>query len=253
MTTQRVALVTGGGQRVGAAICRALSAVGFSVLIHYRRSAGPASALAAELSARGAPCRAVGADLGTPEGCAALIAAVDGPLDVLVNNASDYAPTPFGSISAGDFDHMMAINARAPLLLAQGLAPALRASGLPGGGLVLNLADIGAERPAPGFLPYALSKAAVVMLTRALALEMAPQVRVNAIAPGTVLAPPDLSAAQLSAIAESVPLRRLGSPEAIAQAAVFLALHAPYCTGVVLPVDGGRSLAGPLSLDLPAG
>jgi pteridine reductase len=253
MSVVRTALVTGGGQRVGAAICRALSRAGFSVWIHHRSSAAAASALAAELSATGPACRTVGGALDTPEGCAAVVAAVGGPLDLLVNNASDYRPAPFGQITAAAFDHMMAINARAPLLLAQGLAPALARSALPGGGLVLNLADIGAERPAPGFLPYAVSKAALVMLTRSLALEMAPAVRVNAIAPGTVLAPPDLSAAQLAAITESVPLRRLGSPEAIADAVVFLALHAPYCTGVVLPVDGGRSLTGPLALDLPAG
>lgn len=255
MRTARTALVTGGGQRVGAEICRALSRAGFSVWIHHRRSAGAAEALAAELSAAGPPCWPVRGALDAPEGCAAVVEAVlagsGGALDLLVNNASDYAPTPFGQITAADFDHMMAINARAPLLLAQGFAGALRGSGLPGGGLVVNLADIGAERPAPGYLPYALSKAAVVMLTRALALEMAPAVRVNAIAPGTVLAPPELGPAQLAAIAGSVPLGRLGSPEAIAEAVVFLALYAPYCTGVVLPVDGGRSLTGPLALDLP--
>ncbi|MFM2247938.1 MAG: Glucose 1-dehydrogenase [Pseudomonadota bacterium] len=257
MSGRRV-LITGAGQRVGAAMAQAFSAAGFSVLLHHRRSAAAAEALAASLSASGPPCATAGADLATVEGCAALAAAAlawagDAPIDVLVNNASDYRPRPFGQIAAADLDGMMAIHARAPLLLAQALAPALGRSGLPGGGLVLNLVDIGAERPAPGFLPYAVSKAALVMLTRALALEMAPAVRVNAIAPGTVLAPEDLGPAQLAQICASVPLQRLGDPAAIASAAVFLATAAPYCTGVVLPVDGGRSLRGPLSLDLPAG
>lgn len=249
-------LITGAGQRVGAAMARRFSSAGFAVLVHHRNSGAAAQDLVAALSATGPACSAVGADLGTTAGCqqlaeAAIAWAGADPIDVLINNASAYTPCPFGQIRAEDMDHMYALHARAPLLLAQALAPALARSGLPGGGLVLNLADIGAERPAPGFLPYAVSKAALVMLTRALALEMAPAVRVNAIAPGTVQAPADLPADQLARIAASIPLHRLGDPSAIASAALFLATQAPYCTGVVLPVDGGRSVAGPLALDLP--
>jgi pteridine reductase len=244
------ALVTGGAKRVGRAICLSLAEAGFEVLIHHRASPEEAQTLAQELCTRGARASVLQADLAQESECSRL-ATQAGPLDLLVNNAAAYAPCALADLDAATWDAMMAINLRAPFLLSRAFADSLAKSTLPGGGHILNLADIGAERPAPGFVHYAVSKAGIVMLTKALALELAPRVRVNAIAPGTVLAPEDLGPAQLARIRESIPLGRLGSPEDIARAALFLTLGAPYISGQVLAVDGARSLMGPLSLDRP--
>jgi pteridine reductase len=245
------ALVTGAGIRVGAAIARALAAAGMDVIVHTRSS--PADETVAAVQAAGRAAWAVQADLGTEAGCAQLAAQVQalGGLDVLVHSAAAYTPAALPAVTAADFDAMMALNCRAALLLARDLHPLLAQSALPGGGLLLTIADIGAERPAPGFLSYAVSKAALVMLTRALALELAPRVRVNAISPGTVMAPDDLGPAQLERLRASIPAGRFGSGDDIGALAAFLARHAPYVTGQVWAVDGGRSLAGPLALDRP--
>lgn len=233
-------LVTGGAVRVGAAIARAFAAEGCEVLIHYRRSGDPARALAVAL---GGTC--VQGDLATLDGVAA-VAAAAGAVDVLVNSAAGYEAVPFEDLTAQAWDHMQAVNVRAPALLTQALLPGLRASTLAGGGCVLNLGDIAGDRPAPGFAHYCVSKAAVHHLTRALALELAPQVRVNAIAPGTVLPPESLDPSALVALAATIPAGRFGTAADIAGLAVHLALRSPYVTGQVWAVDGGRSVGGPM-------
>ena len=243
------AVVTGAGVRLGKAIALALADAGFDIVVHYGRSEAPARAVGAEVEAKGRRALLVQADLAEPEQCARLVAEVSatwGPVDLLVNNAADYQAVPFGDITVQAWDRMQAINTRAPYLLTQGLLPGLRGSALPGGGLVINICDIGGERPVPGFAHYSVSKAGLIMLTRALALELAPQVRVNGISPGTVLAPEHLSQAQLAAIQQTIPAGRLGAASDVAAAAVFLASSAPYVTGQVLAVDGGRSIGGPM-------
>lgn len=242
-------LVTGGGIRLGRALALAFGAEGAHVVVHYRSSSGPAAETVAQIEAAGGQAVALGADLSTAAGCAQLAAAARaalGGLDVLVNSAADYAAVPFDQITVEAWDAMQALNTRAPFLLTQALLPELRASPQAGGGCVINLTDIAAERPVPGFAHYCVSKAGLTALTRGLALELAPAVRVNAIAPGTVLAPENLPEAALAAIKATIPLRRFGSAQDIVEAALFLALRAPYITGQVLAVDGGRAVGGPM-------
>ncbi len=247
------ALVTGGAVRVGREIVRTLARAGFEVVIHHRSSGAAASELATLLRAEGAVVELQQADLASAEACRGLVDRVlaGGGLDVLVNNAAIYEARAVGQISVADWDRVHAINCRAPFLLAQGLAGALAKSSLRGGGLVVNLADIGAERPAPGFLHYAVSKAGVVMLTKALAVELAPRVRAVAISPGTVLPPTDLDPDQLARMRGSIPAGRFGEPSDVADLVLFLAQKAPYVSGQVWAVDGGRSVVGPLALDRP--
>ena len=239
------ALVTGAGIRVGRAISLALAESGFDLVLHYRSSALPAQTLADEIRALGRQAAVVQADLATTAGCQHLIEHT-GPIDVLVNNAAMYTAVPFEALTADQWDHMQAVNCRTPALLTQGLLPHLRASRCNGGGLVVNIGDIGGERPAPGYAHYSVSKAGVLMLTRALAVELAPEVRVNSVSPGTVLAPEDLSEEILDGIRKTIPAGRFGSAEDIARTVVFLATQAPYITGQDIAVCGGRSVAGPM-------
>lgn len=242
--TPRV-LVTGGAIRLGAAIARAFAAEGCDLVIHYNASRAPADALVAALRATGVQAEAIGADLTTVDGISALAAAA-GRIDVLVNSAGAWTRVPVEQLDAATWDAMQALNCRAPFLLSRALLPHLRASALPGGGVILNLTDIAASRPVPGYAHYCVAKAGLEMQTRALALELAPTVRVNALAPGTVLAPVDLPQAALDGIVATIPMGRVGTADDIANAAVFLALRAPYVTGQVLAIDGGRSLGGPM-------
>ena len=239
----RTALVTGAARRIGAAIARRLHASGANVLLHYRGSAAEVSSLEAELNAvRAKSASKVKADLLAPIAPRALIgAAIDsfGRLDVLVNNASAFYPTAVGSIEAGHWEELTGSNLRAPLFLAQEAAPQLKKNG----GAIVNLSDIHAERPLQGYLVYSVAKAGLVALTRALALELAPEVRVNAVAPGAIAWPEDgqFEPAERARIVAGTPLARLGSPAEIARAVHFLAT-APFVTGQILAVDGGRSL-----------
>jgi pteridine reductase len=227
----RVALVTGAGVRVGNAIARDLARAGFTVAAHYRthRPRGFAAALAA--------------DLALPDGPAALAAAFRerfSRLDLLVNSAAAFEALPLEETDAATFDEQMALNARAPLLLTKALLPLLRSAR----GSVVNVADVGGGLvPWRGFAAYAASKAALVRLTECLALELAPSVRVNAVAPGTVLWPERYPAARRRELAARIPLRRTGTPEDVAAAVRYLA-DAPFVTGAVLPIDGGRHLSG---------
>lgn len=241
------ALVTGAGVRVGRALSLAFAEAGFDVVLHYNSSAGPAMAVAEQVEARGRTAALVSADLRDPAGCAALVGA-SGDVDVLVNSAAIWSRVAVGELDATAFDSMMALNARAPLLLAVGLAAGLGRSALPGGGLVLNIADIAAARPVPGYAHYCASKAALLSITRSLAQELAPRVRVNAISPGAVLAPADMDADTQAAIAATVPAGRFGTAEDVASLAVFLALHAPYISGQDIAVDGGRGVVPPSTL-----
>jgi pteridine reductase len=238
----KVALITGAARRVGAAIARKLHAAGAQVVIHYHRSAADAQALAAELNAaRPASATPLGADLLDPKVLNALVEATlarHGHLDILVNNASTFYATPVGTITPAQWDDLMGTNLRAPLFLSQAAAPHLRARA----GLILNIADIHGIRPLRHHVVYSPAKAGLIMLTQSLARELAPQVRVNAIAPGPVEFPESgLSEEMKQAIIDKTLLKRRGSPEDVARAALFFASEAPYVTGQVLAVDGGRS------------
>jgi len=239
----RCVLVTGGAKRLGAAIGRRLHAAGASIVVHYHQSRPAADALVAEFeAARPGSALAVRADLHDVEHLPALVdAALErfGRLDVLVNNASTFYPTPVGTVTLRQFDDLVGTNLRAPLFLSQAAAPALRESQ----GLVLNMVDIHGRRPLKAHPVYSAAKAGLVMLTMSLARELGPEVRVNAIAPGPVLWPErDLDPALKDEIIARTALKRSGSPDDIARTAYFLAAEAPYITGQVIAVDGGRSL-----------
>jgi pteridine reductase len=236
-------LVTGGAKRLGAAIGRRLHAAGANVVVHYHQSQPSADALVAELErARAGSALAVRADLHDAERLPLLVDATlarFGRLDVLVNNASTFYPTPVGSITLAQFDDLVGTNLRAPLFLSQAAAPALRASR----GLIINMVDIHGRRPLKAHPVYSAAKAGLVMLTQSLARELGPEVRVNAIAPGPVLWPErDIDPQLKDEIIAKTALKRSGSPDDIARTAYFFAAEAPYVTGQVIAVDGGRSL-----------
>jgi len=236
-------LVTGGAKRLGAAIGRTLHAAGASIVVHYHQSRPAADELVAELElARPGSALAVRADLHSLEQLPALVEAALARydrLDVLVNNASTFYPTPVGTITPAQFDDLVGTNLRAPLFLSQAAADALRRTQ----GLIINMLDIHARRPLKAHPVYSAAKAGLVMLTKSLARELGPEVRVNGIAPGPVLWPErDLDDALKAEIVSKTALKRSGSPDDIARAALYLATGAPYVTGQVITVDGGRSL-----------
>ena len=236
-------LITGAAKRVGAAIARQLHATGANILIHYRQSAAEADKLAAALnSVRPHSAVALAGDLlataTLPDLMHRAVTAF-GRLDVLINNASSFYPTPLGSITEAQWDDLFGTNLKAPLFLAQAAAPHLKATR----GLILNLVDIHSQRPRPDHVIYCAAKAGLAMLTRALARELGPDIRVNGIAPGPVLWPEGgMDEALQAKIISRTALRRSGSPEDIAKAALFFFKDAPYVTGQILAVDGGRSI-----------
>jgi len=237
------ALVTGAARRVGASISRALHEAGAGVAIHYRGSAGEAQALAAELNAkRPESAFTVQADLldcGRLEAMVAGVVGRSGRLDILVNNASSFYPTPLGSITAAQWEDLIGTNLRAPLFLSQAALPHLRA----GGGVIVNLIDIHAIRPLRDHPAYGAAKAGLAMLTRSLARDLAPAVRVNGVAPGAVLWPDDgLAEGTRESIVRQIPLKRPGAPEDIAGCVLYLVRDAGYVTGQIIAVDGGRSI-----------
>jgi pteridine reductase len=239
----KTALVTGAARRVGAAITCALHAAGANVLLHYRSSGEEAMRLAAALNeSRPGSAAVAQCDLLDIEKLPSLVAQathVFGGLDILINNASSFYPTPVGDISELDWDDLIGTNLKAPLFLSQAAAPLLHAST----GLIVNLADIHGSRPLRRYAVYSVAKAGLIMLTRALARELGPHVRVNAVAPGPVLWPEDGLDRELQAqIVAGTALKRPGSPEDVARTVVFFATAAPYVTGQVLAVDGGRSI-----------
>jgi pteridine reductase len=239
----KVALVTGGAQRIGAAIVRALHAQGMQVALHYRRSRVPAEALAAELNAaRSGSVALFQAELlvnGRLERLVEKVLGQWGRLDVLVNNASSFYPTPIGSVTAEVWEELVGVNLKVPFLLCQAAAPHLRASR----GCIVNLADIHGLRPLQDHVVYSVAKAGLVMLTRALARDLGPEVRVNAVAPGAILWPEGgLDEVTRQRILSRTALKRQGEPEDVARAVTYLTRDADYVTGQVLPVDGGRTV-----------
>jgi pteridine reductase len=241
--TGKTVLITGAARRVGAEIARVLHAAGANLVLHYRSSKEDAQALAAELNAaRAASAVTAECDLLDIAQFPALIAvAVQtfGGLDVLINNASTFYPTPVGDITAIDFDDLIGTNLRAPLFLAQAANAALRERS----GLVLNLADIHGLRPLKRYPVYSIAKAGLIMLTRSLARELGPHVRVNAVAPGPVMWPEDgLDKELQEKIIRRTALKRHGTAEEVARACLYFASDASYVTGQVLAVDGGRSI-----------
>jgi len=238
----KVVLITGAARRVGAVVARKLHAAGAQLVIHYHRSAAEAQALAAELNAgRPASVTPLGGNLLDLKVLDSLVEATiarHGHLDILVNNASTFYPTPVGTITPAQWDDLMGTNLRAPLFLSQAAAPHLKARQ----GLIINIADIHGMRPLRHHTVYSPAKAGLIMLTQSLARELAPEVRVNAIAPGPVEFPEQgLSEEMKQSIIDRTLLKRRGSPDDIARAALFFASEAPYITGQVLAVDGGRS------------
>ena len=242
--TGKTVLITGGARRVGAAIGRELHAAGASLVVHYRNSSKDAEALAAELNGvRPKSAAIVQAELLDVAKLPSLVEfAVRsfGGLDVLINNASTFYPTKIGEITPQLWDDLLGTNLKVPTFLSQAAAPALRKSH----GLIINIVDIHALRPLRDYTVYCTAKAGLHMLTRSLAKELGPEIRVNGIAPGPILwAEGQTDSAKQKKIIERTILKRMGSPADIARTALFLAAHAPYVTGQILAVDGGRSAA----------
>lgn len=245
-----VALITGGARRVGAAIARELARRGCDIVLTFRASEREAREAEREIKALGVGARAERVDLDDLDSADAWASrlARDLPrLDVLVNNASVYAPTPLRELTPESAMRFHRINAAAPLLLSARFAPRLAESPLPGGGSIVAMADMHAlGRPRRDFAAYSMSKAALVEMVRTLARDLAPRVRVNAVAPGVVAFPErgyESDPGSQSAYVERVPLKRSGTPEDAAEAVRWLALDARYVTGEVVRVDGGRWLA----------
>ena len=238
-------LVTGAARRIGAAIARTLHGAGARVALHCNRSRTEAERLAAELNAvRAGSCAVVQADLLDLAALPRLVeeaAAPFGRLDALVNNASSFYSTPFGKIGEREWQDLIGTNLRAPLFLSQAAAPWLREAR----GAIVNLVDIHAERPLKDFVVYSVAKAGLAGLTRALALELGPEVRVNGVAPGAILWPDGdqhFAPAEKGRITDQTPLKRIGSPEDVAGAVKYLLFDAPFVTGQILAVDGGRGI-----------
>jgi len=241
--TGQVVLITGGARRVGAEIARSLHAAGANILIHHRSSAAAALALADHFNqARPGSAAIHAAHLSTadaPEKLVAATLAQFGRLDILINNASSFYPTPVGRITLPQWDDLMGSNLKAPLFLSQAAAPSLKQQQA----LIINMIDIHALRPLKAHPVYSVAKAGLAMLTRALARELGPQIRVNGIAPGPVLWPEgDMDDALKREIIGKTALQRHGTPQDIARTALFLARDAPYITGQIIAVDGGRSI-----------
>jgi pteridine reductase len=250
MNPRRRALVTGAGQRVGAEIAATLGASGFDVAVHARSSVAGAEAVLDRVRAAGGDGFVVTGDLATVPGCSSVVDAVRARwdhLDVLVNNASAFEPVPFEKIGVDAWEAMLGVNLRAPFLLSQGLLPLLGAARSPSGrdgegGLVVHLCDIGADRPVSGYAHYSVSKAGLVMLVKAMAVELAPAVRTVGVSPGQVIWPDDYPPSLREKLAKRIPMARVGSPADVAALVRFLATEGHYLNGVVVPVDGGLSV-----------
>jgi pteridine reductase len=239
----KVVLVTGAARRIGAAIVTRLHASGARVAIHYRGSADEAESLASRLNEqRPGSAGTFQADLLDTDSVPRLVADIvtwGGRLDALVNNASTFYPTPVGTITEKDWDDLVGSNFKAPLFLSQAAAPHLRDAG----GAIVNIVDIHAQRPLRDHPVYGPAKAALAMLTRALAKDLAPEVRVNGVSPGAILWPEGgMSEAAQQTILQQVPLQRAGDPDDIAGCVLYLLRDAPYVTGQIVAVDGGRSI-----------
>jgi pteridine reductase len=234
----KVALITGAGRRLGRAIALALGARGMRVVVHHNASAAGADGTAEEIRAAGGEARVLGADLTESRACEALVdesVAAFGALDVVVNSAAVMVRTPIGEVTGEQWDAMFALNLRAPFFVAQRAAPHLARTR----GSIVNIADLAAFETWPAYVPHGITKAGVVQMTRALARALAPRVRVNAVAPGAVLLPDDWDDDSARRLEATTPLARLGSPDDVVQAVLYL-IDAPYVTGETIVVDGGR-------------
>lgn len=236
------ALVTGAGRRVGRAIALALARAGADIVVHYNQSAKESDAVAAEILEIGRQVDTIRGDLANSDSIALMIAELDRHeigIDILVNSAAVYYPTPLADITPDVWDQIMAINLRAPFLLAQGLGLRMKARGQ---GCIVNIADCNLRRPYREFTPYFAAKAGVAMITETLALELAPEVRVNSISPGTVLPPDDAETEFKTQSINRSPLKIAGSPEDIADMIVYLAAKGRFITGSDMRVDGGATI-----------
>jgi pteridine reductase len=239
-----VALITGGVKRVGAEIARTLHAAGYDLVLHFRSSANEAAALVAELEKqRAGSTLAIQGELANLDSLPAMIEQTlqhYGRLDALVNNASAFFPTPVGSATTAQWNELFASNAQAPFFLAQAATPALRETH----GAIVNLVDVYAERPLANHPIYCMAKAALAAMTRSLALDLGPDIRVNGIAPGAVMWPSDGKPYDdQQAMLARTPLQRAGSPQDVAGAVLWLLRDAPFVTGQIIRIDGGRSLS----------
>ena len=240
----KVALVTGAARRIGAAIATALHTAGARVVIHYRHSENAAGELAARMNA-GRPDSAITmqCDLlidGYPQQLIDSVISWSGRLDILVNNASSFYPTPLGQIKTESWSDLVGSNLQAPLFLSQAAATHLTATG---SGNIVNIVDIHARRPLRDHHVYGCAKAGLVMLTRSLAKDMAPAVRVNGVAPGAIAWPEDgMTEVTKQSIVDQIPLGKTGKPADIANAVLFLVRDATYVTGQIVSIDGGRSI-----------
>jgi len=240
----KVVLITGAVKRVGAAVARRLHRRGADLMLHYRSSERDAQALQAELNAaRPNSVALIQADLLDVAGLSEIVRNTVSRferLDALVNNASSFFPTPIGEITQAHWDNLMGTNLRAPLFLSQAAAPHLKRTG----GAIVNITDIHAERPLKSYVVYTVAKAGLVGLTRSLARELGPEIRVNGVAPGPILWPEDGSWDEVTrqrTISNTL-LKRTGDPDDIARAVHYLIAEAPYVTGQIIAVDGGRSI-----------
>ena len=242
MLTNKVVLITGAAHRIGATTARMLHAEGMNILLHYRHSRDAAETLQTELNdIRPDSVKLLQADLhDTPSLPGLIEEAVKAwdRLDVLINNASSFYPTPIGSVTEAQWDDLIGSNLKAPLFLSQAAAPYLRQHQ----GCIVSIVDIHAERPLKEFPVYSMAKAGLVMLTKSLACELGPEVRVNAVAPGAILWPENLGEAEKEKIISRTFLKRQGAPDDIARAILYLVRDAGYVSGQVITVDGGRSL-----------
>lgn len=237
----KVVLVTGGAIRVGKAISLELAAAGADIVVNYNSSAGPAEETVTEIQALGRRAIAQQADVSQGEQVQRLIdrtVSELGRLDVLVNSASVWRRTPWAELDEEEWDRQIAVDLKGPFLCARAAAPHLAAHG---DGAIVNIVDLSAFTPFPNFLPHSVAKAGLLNMTYSLAMELAPAVRVNAIAPGPVLPPPEYTEQQLAASAKRTLLKRWGTPADVARAVRYL-VEAEYVTGAVLPVDGGERL-----------
>jgi pteridine reductase len=242
---KKVAVITGGARRIGRAIAGHLHALGFDIALHYRSSADSAQTLREELCrARPDSCQLFQADLENPvhvDALASELLAHYGALDLLVNNASSFLPSPVATCTPALFDSLLSANLRGPYFLIQGLLPGLR----PGSASIVNILDVHMDIPLPHFNVYGAAKAGLAALTRSLAVELGPAIRVNGVAPGAILWPEgddSYDAAMRERTLQQTPLQRLGEPLDVARTVAFLACDAPFITGQVIRVDGGRSL-----------
>lgn len=238
----KVALVTGGARRVGRAIATELARAGCDVAIHCRQSLAQADQLVREIASSGRRAGAFRADLADPTACRGMVDNVVremGRLDILVNNAAVFEKTPLADADAAAWERILRINLLAPALLARAVAPIMRSAGA---GRIINLVDILGQHPIGNHAPYCASKAALISLTRSLALELAPEITVNAIAPGIAIFPEGYDEALRRRLIAKVPLGRAGSPEELAAIVRFLVTGGDYITGQIIAVDGGMSL-----------